>query len=93
MPFPVPLATYWGFPRIQRQVPALTEASEDRMASFWRNGYLVFPGLLADEAVGENPRVSLGCRWLEVVGGHGGKPQESFLLFFEGEKRMEQRCG
>jgi len=32
------------------QVPALTDSAEDLMATFWRNGYLVFPGLLADEA-------------------------------------------
>ena len=69
MPFPVPLATYWGFPRIQRQVPALTEASEDRMASFWRNGYLVFPGLLADEAVG----FPTGVAGVSLVGGGWGK--------------------
>ena len=32
------------------QVPFLTDSTEDLKANFWRNGYLVFPGLLADEA-------------------------------------------
>ena len=31
-------------------VPALTDSSDDLKASFWRNGYLVFPGLLSEEA-------------------------------------------
>jgi len=31
-------------------VPTLTDSVDDLKATFWRNGYLVFPGLLAEEA-------------------------------------------
>ncbi len=40
-------------------VPTLTDSVDDLKATFWRNGYLVFPGLLAEEASRNNNNLGL----------------------------------